>query len=168
MRFSRFQRLNATDSPQCEFSYSYYTNLRYLFHLIRRIVPDSSAKTPRKFQSVPCGNCILEVNLAVDHATDQSVDGREQNRLVLQKLSLVFYILLVRWKVHSAKLRLNYETPFVRVHGNIDFDGELDAVCAVYLFEQFLLADSKTYVTELLCLGNGRELEPLASPSQDC
>ena len=96
------------------------------------------------------------------------MNGREQNCLVLQELSLVLYILLVRWKIHSAKLRLNYETPFVRVHGNIDFDGKLNAICTIYLFEQFLLVNSKTYVTELLCLGNGRELEPSASPSQDC
>lgn len=56
----------------------------------------------------------------------------------------------------------------MRVQGKIDFDRELDTVGAVYLLEQLLLVSSKTYITKLLCLNNGRELESSAPLSQDC
>lgn len=76
-------------------------------------------------------------------------------------------ILLVCWKIDSAEFRLNYQTPLMRVRGKIDFDRELYTVRAVYLLEQLLLISSKTYITELLCQNNGRELNSSAPFSQD-
>ena len=117
---------------------------------------------------MPHSDSILEVYLAINNTTYQSMTGREQTRLFLHNLSLMLHILLVCWKIDSTEFRLNYETPFVRVHSKIDFYRELDAIREVDLFEQLLLIGSKTYITELLCLNNGVELDLSAPLSSDC
>ena len=117
---------------------------------------------------MPYSNGIMEVYLAINQTTYQSMTGREQIRLVLSELPLMLGILLVRWEIHSAEFRLDYETPLVRVHGKINFDWELDAVGAVDLFKYLFLISSKTYFTELLCLNNGGELNTSAPLGQDC
>ena len=104
---------------------------------------------------MPYSDGILEVYLAIDHTTYQSMTGREQTRLVLSELSLMLGILLVRGEINYAKFRLNYETPFVRMRGKIDFDRELDAISVVNLFEKLFLISTKTYIMKLFCLNNG-------------
>ena len=112
---------------------------------------------------MPYSDGILEVYLAIDYAAYQSMAGGEQTGLVLDELSLVLGILLVRGEVHSTKFRLNYETSFVRVHSKINFDRELNAVRLVNFFKQLLLISSKTYITIFLCLNNCRKLESSAT-----
>ena len=77
-------------------------------------------------------------------------------------------ILLVRWKIHSPKFRLDYEAPFVRVHGNIDFYREFNAVGVVDLLKQLLFISSKAYITEFVGLNDRGELVSSVPLSQDC
>ena len=112
---------------------------------------------------MPYSDGILEVYLAINYAAYQSMAGGEQTGLVLDVLSLVLRILLVRWEIHSTKFGLDYETSFVRVHSKIDFDRELNAVRLVKLFKQLLFISSKTYITIFLCLNNCIKLESSAT-----
>lgn len=136
MRLGRFQIFD-TGNPGCrKFSDSDRPDLVKLLHLPWRVIPDLSTEAPRKFQRVPNSDGVLEENLTIDHAADQSVNVHEDKILVLLEWKFVFLILFAVWKIHTTQLGLDKERGFVGWKGDVDFYREPDAVGAVDFFIQ--------------------------------
>lgn len=53
-----------------------------------------------------CCDRVVQIQLAVNNASNQAVSMRKEDRLVLLKLTLVFCELLDRRKLNAGKLRL--------------------------------------------------------------
>lgn len=98
------------------------SNVRYLLHLVRTVVPDSGSKAACKLQSMPNGNRILEIYLAVDNTADEAVDVVEHHLFVLLELSRELCILFIRRKVNTSKLGLDDQTALVLRQRYVDFD----------------------------------------------
>ena len=78
------------------------------------IVPHFGGEAACKFQGMSDIDGILEMDLTVDDATDQTVYMVEDETLILLELSLEFGILLIRRELDTSELGLDEKAAFVR------------------------------------------------------
>lgn len=88
---------SSSQLPHC-----YCSDLVELFHLPRRVIPDSSAEAPSELEGVLDSNRVFEADLAVNYTPNKPRDMVEDKVLVLLEGELVLLVLFAIWKVNAA------------------------------------------------------------------
>ena len=101
------ENFNAVDAHISQFPDSHVADLVNLFHLQWRIIPGSGAKASGKLQSISNRDRILQMDLAINNATDETIEMLEDDGLILLKLNFMFGKLFIVREIHTTKLSLD-------------------------------------------------------------
>ena len=97
----RLQSLHTIDACHGKFPNRDRSNILYLLHLQRRVIPNASTEAPRQLKGITDSHRVLQVNLTIDDTSNEAVNMRKNDCFVNLILSLVLAEMFVDWKVYA-------------------------------------------------------------------